>query len=219
MSDTPPSFPPASGQFTPPTEKKSGLPGWAIALIVVIGVLVVLCGAVAVIGVSMVTMAGNRVDEVFTKIETEIDELPSDVGTTSAPLSTTDGRSIGERTVLNSVEFVVLRAGPLETDSSALPPDAGMTYYSVDVDVRNTSSEVAVLSAFNSQMQDDGEGVYAVSLFGQSSADVSSDELFQTLDKDASTTVTYIYEVPTDAANLYWVYQDTSGDHVVYIVK
>lgn len=219
MSDTPPSFPPAPGQFTPPTEKKSGLPGWAIALIAVIGGLVVLCGVVAVIGISMMTMVGNQVDEVFTRIETEIDELPSDAGTTSAPLSTSDPQPIGERTVLNGVEFVVLRAGPLETDSSSLPPDAGMTYYSVDVDVRNTSSEVAVLSAFNSQMQDDGEGVYAVSLFGQSSANASSDELFQTLDKDASASVTYVYEVPTDATNLYWVYQETSSEHIVYQVK
>ena len=219
MSDVPPSYPPTPGQFTPPTEKKSGLPGWAIALIAGIGGLVVLCAIAAIVGIGMLSFLGSQVSQVFTNIETEIDELPSNAGTTSAPLSTSDARPIGERTVINGMEFVVLRAGPLETDSSTLPPDAGMTYYSVEVDVRNTSGEVAVLSAFSSQMQDDGEGVYAVSLFGQSSADISSDELFQTLEEGASATVTYIYEVPIDTANLYWVYQDTSGDHVVYKVK
>lgn len=220
MSDVPPSYSPPSGQFTPPTEKKSGLPGWAIALIAVIGGLVVLCVVVAVIGVGMMSMLGSRVDQVFTQIETEMDELPSTTtGTSSAPLSITDAQPIGQRTELDGLEFVVLGARPLEADNSSLPPDAGMTYYTVEIEVRNASADIGILSAFSTQMQSDGEDVYGVSLFGQSNADVSSDELLQTIEKGTSTTVSYVYEVPTDATNLYWMYQDTNGDHIVYKVK
>ena len=219
MSDISPSLPPTPGQFTPPGEKKSGLPGWAIALIAVIGGLVVLCAVAAVVGIGMLTMLGSRVSEVFTTIETQMDDLPADAGTTSAPLGTTDARPIGERATTGGMEFVVLRAGPLETDSSTLPPDKGMIYYSVEIEARNTSGDVAILSAFNSQMQDDSENIYAVSLFGQSSTAISSDELFQTLEKGVSATVTYVYEVPSETTSLFWVYQNSSEDYVVYKVK
>ncbi|MBC8163374.1 MAG: DUF4352 domain-containing protein [Roseiflexaceae bacterium] len=219
MSNLPPEYQPAPGQFTPPPEKKAGIPGWAIALIAALAGLVILCVVGSIVAVGIFTTLGTQVDEVFSEINTELDSAPAAVAeSTALPADTGQAQALGERAAIDGLEFTVTSASPVEA-ATDLPPEQDMIYYQVNLQMQNTGDTPAILSAYSSRVQDERGGTYEVSLFGQSSVQASSSELFQSVAAGATVDVTFVYEVPQAAAELFWVYQATDDTAVVVQLK
>ena len=194
--------------------KKRGIPGWAIALIAILGSLVLLCVVVSVAAMFFFNSLGQRVSSV-------VDQVSSDVKASAAasavPVAITAASPIGQMVVAGDLEFKVTSAAPAPASTSVTAPDPGNIYYAVTIDMHNTGEAEAVVTAFSSQLQD-ADHAYPLSLFGQSSSD-SAKDLIATLPAGGSKTVTFVYEVPANAAELYWVYEDSGSENVVVKLK
>src|SRR5262245_23635668 len=84
---------PAPYQLPPdyrPPAPRSGLPGWAIALIIGGVLIVVLCVAGFIGTISLLTLLGSRVSQVFSQINSGL------VVPTSGPVNTADALAIGQ---------------------------------------------------------------------------------------------------------------------------
>ena len=217
MSDPQPNVPPAPGQFQqPPAQKKSGLPGWAIALIAVLASLVVICAVGAVVVIGVLNSLGSRVSQVTTQINAQVN---SSIASSTVPVATGGAKAIGDQVTAGDLAFTVRSAAPITPSSDALPPEAGKQYFAVTLDVTNTSSAETVLTSLSSHIQDGAGSVFSVSLFGQTSAGTSSSSLLETLPAKATQSVTMVYEVPTAAGELYWVYGESETTSAVVKVR
>lgn len=213
MSDPQPGYVPLPGE-PPLAPKKPGIPGWAIALIAILGSLVLLCVVASVAAAFFFNSLGQRVSSV-------VDQVSSDVKASAAasavPIAITTASAIGQNVVAGDLEFKVTSAAPAPASTSATAPDPGNMYYAVTIAMRNTGDAEAVVSAFSSQVQDAAHA-YPLSLFGQSSSN-SAKDLIATLPAGGSQTVTFVYEVPANPTELYWVYEDSGSENVVVKLK
>lgn len=205
----PPSYPPGySPPGYPPPPQRSGLPGWAIALIVGGVLLVFVCIGVGVVTIGALTLLGNRVSAVFSQIDSDIAEPP--------PLEETPGDvsgalAIGDKATLPSLRITVTDARPITDPRGATPPTRGNEYWVVEATFENASEDPITLSAFSSSVQDDQEKSYPYSIAGQRASPDPPLPVVTPLQPGKSVSGLLIYSVPQDASELFWIYKDIAG--------
>src|ERR671923_2115045 len=148
-------YQPPPGFQPPPPERRSGLPGWAIALIVGGALVIVLCFVVAIVSIGVLTLLGGRVSAVFSEIESGLEEFA-----TPTPLDTGDALSIGDTADLPDMRITITDARPLSDLPGARQPAPGQEYWAVEVTFENTSDRPVTLSAFSSSVQDTAGETY-----------------------------------------------------------
>lgn len=215
MSNPQPDFQPIPGQFQPPpAPKKSGIPGWAIALIAVLGSLVVLCVVGSFVVYGVLTTLGSRASQALGEVSSQVN---SSIASSTVPVATGGASTIGGRVASGDLAFVVRSAAATKPTSDALPPETGKTYYTVTIDVTNTTKTPVIFSALNSQIQDSTGAVYTISLFGQTASGGTTSNLIETIPADGTQSVSLVYEVPVGAGELFWV--NTEGGATPAVVK
>lgn len=206
-------YQPPPGFQPPPPERRSGLPTWAIALIVGGVLVIVLCFAVAIVSVGVLTLLGSRVSQVFSSINSEISVAPIPVipGASTTPIESGSALSLGDSANLPGLRVSVTGARPLTDVGGARPPAPGKQYWAVEVTFENTSSRPATLSAFTSAVRDAAGATYPYSIAGQRASPDPGLRVVETLRPDTTISGTLFYELPEDSGELFWMYEDVSG--------
>src|SRR3954451_9477710 len=134
----PPSQLPPNSQPPPPQPaRRSGMPGWAIALLAGCALLLVLCVIGAIVSIGVLTLLGGKVSQVFSQIESGLKEG------TPTPINRQSALPIGSAAELSDLRITVTGAHPLAGGAGAPPPASGKQYWAVEVTFENTSSEPA----------------------------------------------------------------------------
>jgi hypothetical protein len=199
----------------PPPPQRTGLPGWAIALIAGGALVCVLCfvGGVAII--SALTLLGGRVSEVFSEIESGLaTPIPG------APIDTAGALPIGEAAELPALRITVAGAHPLTDVRETRRPPPGRQYWVVDVTFENMSSRPITLSAFSSSIQDATGTTYRYSIAAQRASSDPGLQVVETVRPGATVSGLLFYEVPEDTTELFWLYEDLiGGGQAVFKIK
>src|SRR5512145_2156596 len=139
--------------YQPPPLPRSGLPGWAIALIVGVSLIVVLCIAGSIVSIGMLTLLGGQVSAVFSQIESDLETI-----STTTPVEIGEAYALGDSANLPNLRITVIDSLPLTEVPDSLKPQAGNQYCAVEVEFENTSEDPVTLSAFASFVQNTSEG-------------------------------------------------------------
>jgi hypothetical protein len=196
-------------QFPPNTPPpRTGLPGWAIALIVGGVLLVFLCIGVAVVSIGALTLLGGRVSQVFSTINSGlINEGPLE----GTPVSPSGALAIGDSAALPALRITVTSAHPLTELREGHQPTSGNEYWVVEATFENTSDKPLALSVFSSSAQDAEGHAYAYSLAAQRASTDPALPVVSTLQPDTTVSGLLFYMVPQDANALFWRYNDVAG--------
>ena len=202
--------------YQPPPERRSGLPGWAIALIVAGVLLCVLCIVGAVVSIGVLTLLGGRVSQVFSTINSGLEPVP--VSTT--PVDTSGALAVGESANLPDLRITVTDAHAITDLRGARPPTPGNQYYAVDVTFENTSDRSVTLSVFSSSIQDDEGQEYDYNSAARRASPDPGLPVVETIQPGKSASGILFYMVPESAHDLFWVYKDvTNGGEAVFKIK
>jgi Flp pilus assembly pilin Flp len=191
-----------------PPPQRTGLPGWAIALIVGGVLLVFLCIGVAVVSIGALTLLGGRVSQVFSTINSD---LIREGQLASTPTDTAGALAIGETATLPQLLITVGDAHPLTDLRGARPPTAGNEYWAVEVTFENTSDQPLALSVFSSSVQDAEGKVYPYSIPAQRASPDPGLPVVVSLQPGKTASGILFYMVPQDARELFWLYRDVAG--------
>jgi|GEM_PF-3140813 len=199
---------PPNMQPVPPPPQHSGLPGWAIALIVGGVLLVFLCIGVAVVSIGALTLLGGRVSQVFSTINSE---LINEGQLEATPAPPTGALAIGDSATLPALLITVTSAHPLTELREGHQPTSGNEYWVVEATFENTSDKPLALSVFSSLAQDADGHTYPYSLAAQRASPDPALPVVTTLQPDTTVSGLLFYMVPQDAHELFWVYNDVAG--------
>lgn len=205
--------PESSPHYQPP--QRSGMPTWAIVLLVGAGLLLVTCVLVAIVTIGFLTLLGGRVSQVFSEINSGLEQVPVEV-----PVDTGSALGIGETAEQSDFRITVLDAQPLTTLSGGRKPIEGYEYWAVEVEFENISEDVATLSAFVTSVQDDAGVSYPYSTVAQRASPNPGLRVVEVVRPSETARGLLFYEVPQAAPMLFWVYRDAStGVPVVFAIK
>ena len=209
------SYQPQEPQWTAPEPQRSGLPGWAIALIVGGICFVCLCVGLSVAGIGALSLLGAQTSEVFTEIESGLADIP-----TLEPFDTSGALPLGDTATLRDLHITVTDATQFRHANGTLGPDVGNEYWLVEVVFENVSDEVIQLGIFTSSVQDADENVYEYSFLAEDAASEIPLDVVQPLRPGDTVSGYLFYEVPDDASALFWIYDSfLSGEQAVVQVK
>ena len=201
--------------WTAPEPQRSGLPGWAIALIVGGVCLVCLCVGLSVASIGALSILGAQTSEVFSEIESGLSEIP-----TPEPFDTSGAVALGDTAQLRDMHITVTDAAPFTHADGAFGPDIGHEYWSVEVIFENVSDEVIQLGIFTGSMQDAERNVYEYSFLAEDAASDPPLEVVQSLRPGETVSGYLFYEVPEEARELFWIYDSIlSGEQAAIQVK
>jgi hypothetical protein len=206
---------PAPYQLPPdyrPPAPRSGLPGWAIALIIAGVVIVVLCVAGFIGAVGVLTLLGSRVSSVFSQINSGL------VVPTSAPLSVEDALAIGQTAELSSLRITVTAAHPLAGNRGTSRPRPGYEYWAVEARFENTSRRPLTLSTFTTSVQDAAGKVYRYNSAAQRASPDPGLPIVSSVRPGEKVQGLLFYEVPADASSLFWLDQEL-GEQAIFKIK
>jgi hypothetical protein len=206
---------PAPYQLPPdyrPPAPRSGLPGWAIALIIAGVVIVVLCVAGFIGTIGVLTLLGTRVSQVFSTINSGL------VVPTSAPARTEDALAIGQTAELSDLSITVVAAHPLASNRGPSRPRPGNEYWAVEVTFENTSRRVLTLSVFTTSVQDAAGKVYRYSSVAQRASPDPGLPLASSVRPGQKVQGLLFYEVPASASALFWLDQEF-GEQAIFKIK
>jgi hypothetical protein len=199
----------------PPSPHRTGLPGWAIALIAGGALVCTLCVVGTIAAIGALTLLGGRVSEVFSEIESGL-ATPAP----GTPIDTARALPIGEAAELPALHITVAAAHPLTDVRTARRPPLGRQYWVVEVAFENTSSRPITLSAFSSSIQDAAGNVYRYSSAAQRASPDPGLQVVETLRPGATISGLLFYEVPEDASELFFFYEDLiGGGQAVFKIK
>lgn len=204
------------GQFGP-LRQRTGLPGWAIALIAGGVLATCLCVAIPIVSIGLLTLRGQRVSQVFSRIDTG---LQSTETTTAIPIDTGKVVAIGQPARTHDLNITVTSAMPLTGIKDALKPPLGHEYYAVAITFENVAAEPVTLSAFTSSIQDNAGVAYSYSFAGERASSRPGFGAVQSLNPGHTFSGLLFYEVPQDATELFWTYKDiVGGGEVICRIK
>lgn len=210
--------PPPAGAPEPPyyqqPEPRSGMPTWAIVLLIVGGLFVVVCVVGGIVTIGILTMLGNQVSTVFSEINSGLEDMPiTEAVDTSAALST------GETADLSALRITLIEARLLTEFSGDRKPPPGKQYWSVEVEVENSSDIVQTVSAFTTLLQDETGAIYRYSTVAQRASPNPGLRVSETVRPSQKLRGLLFYEVPEGVERLFWVYSDLLyGEPVVFEV-
>lgn len=209
------SYQPQEPSWTSPESRRSGLPGWAIALIVAGVCFICLCTGLSVAGIGALSLLGAQTSEVFSEIESGLAEVPI-----AEPVDTSGAVALGDTATLRDLHITVIDATSFTSTNTVYIPDPGNEYWSVDVVFENISGKVIQLGVFTSSVQDVSGNVYTYSFLAQESASETALNVVQPLRPGTSVSGYLFYEVPQDTSELFWIYDSfLSGEQAVIQLK
>lgn len=209
-------YEPPLGQF-PPARQRTGLPGWAIALITAGVFATCLCVVVPIASIGGLILLGQRVSQVSSRIDVGRQQAKA---LTPTPINTAKAVIVGQSASTHDLSISVTGAKPLTGIKSAFQPHSGHEYYAVAITFENISSKPVTLSAFTSAVQDDAGGVYQYSFAGERASSQPGFGAVQTVNPGHTFSGLLFYEVPQDTKALFWTYRDiVGGGEVVFRIK
>lgn len=210
-----PSYQLPPGNQSPP--QRSGKVGWVIGLLVGGVFLIGACVVIAIVSIGILTLLGGRVSQVFTDVETGIEEIATSTPNTSPDFDS--ARAIGKVARLGDLRITVTDAKRLTDIRADRQPPSGKEYWAVDVLFENRDSEATTISVFTSSIQDTDGNVYPYSLAAQHASPDPGLPAVLSLPPDATISGTLFYEIAEDMPERFWVYthEETGQQAIVDI--
>lgn len=177
------------------------------------GLLLLICGAVLIF--ATLTIAGRQVSNVFNEIESGLDAAESNGGfvlPTAAPVDVSEAIEVGTAGRSGDLELSVTNTATEEGDDNT-QPRAGSEFLVVEVQATNRGTEEIDSgdALFFSWVQNDTQESYTCCIFSLMQ-DLGG---FGTLAPGDAGQVRLVFEVPSDADALYWVYEAEAGAPLV----
>jgi hypothetical protein len=191
-----------------------------LALIIAIGGLAAVCVIGVIVIFAGLTMLGQQVSSTFSEINSSISAASELTVSTPVAASTSGAVPIGTAAEAGGLSITVTEAAPFTSTAEGISPEDGNEFWSVNITFENTSGDLRTITAISSYMQDSSQNVYQYSLFGGAGAPGTPLDVVESIGNGRTSSGTLVYEVPTDASELFWVYQDSlSGEVAVIKVK
>ncbi len=198
-----------------PPEKRSGIPSWVWIVLAAVGGSIFLCVIIAIVVVGFLSLLGSRVSEVFSEIETGlvagVDENP-----TPFPADPAEVFSLGDTATVADLRVTVTDAYTTADIEGLMAPLTGNEYWVIEAAFENSSDiNFAWIGPYDTWLQDTLGNSYEYYWEAADHTDFfGSGEIVET---GQTVSGTFVYELPEDAGELFWIYVDAdTGEQVAF---